>query len=317
MFIRKYHCKKRKNTLVEFKCQDCNEIKTITSSVYKTKQDQRCRECYLKTDLPRKHAFEVQRKRWENDDRTIPINVILETKHLGIQKVKTFWNREKHRTMVLFICPTCKEEKQTAKFKFTSSKKNIYCQKCYLDSPERYATTKEMLKHRVIPTGSDSVHWTGTRWKTKNCKCGKEFQAEKRYNGINDYAVYCSRDCKNRFQISSHPKPIPYKEYKLKSSWELAFAKYLDNSDFEWTYEPMSFPTPYGYYTPDFYIEELDIFIEVKGRWRDDSKKKFDYLSKLKTIILADKKWLIEHGFILLKDGKMEAPSNTIRFKAA
>ena len=94
----------------------------------------------------------------------------------------------------------------------------------------------------------------------------------------------------------------------MKSSWEVATAKYLDMFTMIWTYEPTSFPTPYGYYTPDFYLPELDLYIEVKGQWRDDAKQKFDFFSKNENILLFDQKWLVKQGFRLQKDGTMKPP---------
>jgi len=57
----------------------------------------------------------------------------------------------------------------------------------------------------------------------------------------------------------------------MRSSWEVLFAQLLDFISFTWKYEPkqylMSFEditTPK--YTPDFWVDELDCYIEVKGR---------------------------------------------------
>jgi len=57
----------------------------------------------------------------------------------------------------------------------------------------------------------------------------------------------------------------------MRSSWEVLFAKLLDFLGFHWKYEPkqynMSFEglkTPN--YTPDFWVDELGYYFEVKGR---------------------------------------------------
>lgn len=70
----------------------------------------------------------------------------------------------------------------------------------------------------------------------------------------------------------------------LRSSYELAFAKYLDSYNATWLYEPQAFPINYtfkgiekeGTYRPDFYLPSTDTWIEVKGWWRDDARAKFD-----------------------------------------
>jgi hypothetical protein len=65
----------------------------------------------------------------------------------------------------------------------------------------------------------------------------------------------------------------------VRSSWELATVKYLDKQGLAWNYEPKAFKFKLNElevtYTPDFYIEELGIYIEVKGYWREDAKAKF------------------------------------------
>lgn len=70
----------------------------------------------------------------------------------------------------------------------------------------------------------------------------------------------------------------------MRSSWEIKFAKYLDDSGKNWEYEPKKFPvnffsdksgfTKEGNYNPDFLVEGE--WFEVKGFWRDDSKAKFE-----------------------------------------
>jgi len=70
----------------------------------------------------------------------------------------------------------------------------------------------------------------------------------------------------------------------LRSSWELMFANRLDASGLSWKYEPSAFQIIYQYkgeekegtYTPDFWINEWQKYIEVKGFWRDDAYSKFN-----------------------------------------
>lgn len=55
----------------------------------------------------------------------------------------------------------------------------------------------------------------------------------------------------------------------FKSTWELEFAKYLDDEEYVWEYEPESFSyrgtdDSHRSYTPDFYIKGRDIYYEVK-----------------------------------------------------
>lgn len=69
----------------------------------------------------------------------------------------------------------------------------------------------------------------------------------------------------------------------LRSSYELAYVKYLDASNIPWEYEPKVFPISYEYngrmnegtYRPDFYLPNAKVWIEVKGWWRGDAHAKF------------------------------------------
>lgn len=61
--------------------------------------------------------------------------------------------------------------------------------------------------------------------------------------------------------------------YRFKSSWELAYARYLDAQGKDWEYEPRSYPlVECVKYTPDFEVYEagrLVDMVDVKG-WLDD-----------------------------------------------
>lgn len=63
----------------------------------------------------------------------------------------------------------------------------------------------------------------------------------------------------------------------LKSSYEFRFARLMDAHSVEWVYEPCAFVVAElgcGY-VPDFYIEQLDMFVEVKGYFYADALKKW------------------------------------------
>jgi NUMOD3 motif len=62
----------------------------------------------------------------------------------------------------------------------------------------------------------------------------------------------------------------------VRSSWEAATVKYLDAKKYRWLYESKAFELADSTYTPDFFLEDLDLYVEVKGYWRDDAKIKFD-----------------------------------------
>lgn len=65
-----------------------------------------------------------------------------------------------------------------------------------------------------------------------------------------------------------HDSPIAGKVY-LDSTWELSYAKFLDESSIQWKRNTQRFAYQYNgelhYYIPDFFLVEKELFIEVKG----------------------------------------------------
>ncbi len=111
-----------------------------------------------------------------------------------------------------------------------------------------------------------------------------------------------------------HSKGVWYKMVDgnnvfLRSSYEVAYAKYLDANQIGWIYEPTAFEVSYdfngrtneGTYRPDFYLPKQDLWIEVKGWWRGDARVKFDAFTKQypkNTIQVIGEKELKQLGLI-------------------
>ena len=96
----------------------------------------------------------------------------------------------------------------------------------------------------------------------------------------------------NFYGKTFYAKSTPYtrrdgRVVKLKSSWELKTAIYLDKNNISWEYEQKSFPLTYRYegklksgtYIPDFFLK--DEIWEVKGYWRKDAEIKFKKFKKI------------------------------------
>jgi hypothetical protein len=77
-------------------------------------------------------------------------------------------------------------------------------------------------------------------------------------------------------RIASHGKGAYYNSIWMRSSYEIAFAKWCDKNKIMWQFEPKAFDLGEMTYRPDFYLPEFNLWIEVKGWWRDDAKNKFD-----------------------------------------
>jgi len=72
-----------------------------------------------------------------------------------------------------------------------------------------------------------------------------------------------------------------YKEIYLRSNWELAFAKYLDNIDVKWEYETKRFDLVDSIYICDFYLPKLDMHVEIKGWAKEEFIKKMGKMEEL------------------------------------
>ncbi|MBU0580767.1 MAG: hypothetical protein KKA19_06290 [Candidatus Margulisbacteria bacterium] len=110
----------------------------------------------------------------------------------------------------------------------------------------------------------------------------------------------CSRKGKLHWAFGRnviHGKGAYYKNIWMRSSYEIAFAKYLDKVGIKWLYEPKAFDLGNTTYRPDFYIPKFNSFYEIKGYWRDDAKMKFELFKKLyptHKIIILEKQDLID-----------------------
>lgn len=66
-------------------------------------------------------------------------------------------------------------------------------------------------------------------------------------------------------------------------------ARQMDEAGIAWQYEPRRFRLSIGTYTPDFYLPEFDIWVEVKGYLRPGEQKKMDAFRREtgKTLVLV------------------------------
>lgn len=183
--------------------------------------------------------------------------------------------------------------------------------------------------------GQDHPNWKGGLPKCLDCgkelsgydhkrciKCNKEFQFginASNYKGKINECIDCNKTLSNnlprrcqscsklgkrngRFGKSApHSKYIKFNNQYFHSFWELNFAKWLDLSGIKWEYESQTFDLGDTTYTPDFYLPEFDCYIEIKGYWRMDAKKKFNKFKRQFSnicIYVFDKKKLNEIGTI-------------------
>ena len=72
----------------------------------------------------------------------------------------------------------------------------------------------------------------------------------------------------------------------MDSTWEVAMATRLDELEVNWQRDPnmkLEYRTRGGRkrnYIPDFYLPDLDLYVEVKGYWTDAAKHKMKDIIK-------------------------------------
>lgn len=81
-----------------------------------------------------------------------------------------------------------------------------------------------------------------------------------------------------------------YKNINFRSNWEVECAKVLDKNNILWEYEPKVFRlNSKTFYIPDFYLIELNVWLEVKGYLSEKSEYKIKLFQKKHALIVLNK----------------------------
>ena len=96
-------------------------------------------------------------------------------------------------------------------------------------------------------------------------------------------------------------------EVTMRSGWEAKVGAYLTNRGIDWYYEYEWLPVEYGVnYLPDFYLPDLGLYIEVKGRKKEEDMLKYNKAKEKYKILLWDGIALLKLGIITnCGDGKL------------
>lgn len=189
-------------------------------------------------------------------------------------------------------CKSCNKKGNRCNFYKLGRPKCIICNKEITYNQKHCQSCAAKERYKVI---ENNPNFKGgyTLIKPKCQDCGKE---------LNDYrnkrCDKCFRKFNKGINHASFGKPAPhgkgsyYKNIWMRSSWEIIYAKYLTKNHIKWQYEPKAFDLGNTTYTPDFYLPEKDIYVEIKGYWRDDAKSKFRLFKdmyKEKIIVVNEK----------------------------
>ena len=78
-----------------------------------------------------------------------------------------------------------------------------------------------------------------------------------------------------RGELKTYRKKYPHNGWIMRSTWEVAYAKYLEANNISYEFEPKMFILSTGQrYLPDFYLSDTDEWIEIKG-WLGRNGKEY------------------------------------------
>jgi hypothetical protein len=102
----------------------------------------------------------------------------------------------------------------------------------------------------------------------------------------------------NKTQIKFHWKTN--EELVCQGSYEVKVVEFLNINQIDFQWQSKIFTLPSGKtYRPDLYLVQQDLWVEIKGYFRDDAKAKWEEFSKLyKNSELWDRKYLRNHKII-------------------
>ena len=103
--------------------------------------------------------------------------------------------------------------------------------------------------------------------------------------------------------VNGRVKKVIYKDIILDSQWEADFAIWLDEKQIIWERPSKGFEYIYEdkkhIYYPDFYLPQLDIYVEVKGYKRKRDEYKWKSLHNLIVVSATDIKRIKDNTFDL------------------
>lgn len=126
--------------------------------------------------------------------------------------------------------------------------------------------------------------------------CGEEF-SKKTWR-----QKFCCVECGQEGYQNQHiaVRPYQYNGIKMRSTWEVKFAVWLDSKGFTWKYEPTFFALPNRKrYAPDFYVVEHNAYYEIKGWMKEAAAEKIRQFREIYTehrLVLINKNVFKTYG---------------------
>jgi hypothetical protein len=197
-----------------------------------------------------------------------------------------FYNHKSQKDGLSSICKLC-DKKQHKQWLSKQYKECKNCEKIISYHGVRCHSCENKRKHKLGLTG---YHGKLKEILTKEILVDLYINKNKNIIEISKI-LKCAHgsvyDYLKKYNIKIlHSKGSYYKNIWMRSSWEVAYAKYLDRKDIKWVYEPETFDLGKYNYRPDFYLPENDTYIEIKGRWYKNAKTKVNLFKQIYNIHL-------------------------------
>jgi hypothetical protein len=141
------------------------------------------------------------------------------------------------------------------------------------ENGEEYVPSQKEIEARKIRSKKrNDIRWS------------KPGASKKHSNAIKE-AIKRNPDAYSKCNVSGRAMIYEYNGFKLKGTWELEVAKWLDRQGIKWTndIEPFEYEweDSIHLYFPDFYLEDYDRYIEVKGYQRERDLAKWSVVKDL------------------------------------
>jgi len=256
------------------------------------KTSKHCYSCNIRSQIPKiPDDFDIHR-----EEVLVTENVIIDMLNFVGYESSSRQKISKRREF-LFPCVECKSEYRTRIGREEKKKNKWTCQSCatskewknkeyrerhILEIKKTKSTAESKNRHSI----AQKKKYEDPEFKKKMIEAVKETWRRPGYRERVKNSIK-SRWAKNPPKNYSKKFEIVKKDGEkitVKSSYERDFVRFLDDlSDYKWEYEPRSFvlkTLENRVYIPDFYIKDLDLWVEVKGYFWKDAKEKWEAFIK-------------------------------------
>lgn len=168
-------------------------------------------------------------------------------------------------------------------------------------------TKAKNLNFEYVPSDKELIgrKRIGEKTRERNINRWKNPVARKEHSDKIKAAILRHPERYSSSSVSGRCKIYEYGGTKLKGTWELKFAKWLDSQNIKWTNKVSGFKYEWNgnrTYFPDFYLPTYDIYIEVKGYSRESERDlaKWKAINNLRVIRYSEIKRIISNTFTIL-----------------